>query len=44
MYSSGDLNKDLKEVIGSVYQEDVGRYVGYGQKEFKNPRWKFLFP
>lgn len=43
-YSSWELNQNLKEVIGSAYQEDVGRYVWYGQKEFKNPRWKFVLP
>lgn len=43
-YTTGELYQDLKAVIGDAYKEDVGRYVWYGQKEFKNPRRKFLLP
>jgi hypothetical protein len=31
-FSSGDLYTDLKKAV--VTNEDVGRYVGYGWKEF----------
>ena len=34
-----DLYKNLKEPPGSALNEDVGRYIGYGWKEFNNPWW-----
>jgi hypothetical protein len=54
--SSQDLYKNLQEAPGSAYNEDVGRYVGFGWKgspddvargipPFKNSRWaSFLKP
>lgn len=34
----------FRVVETSALGEDVGRYVGYGQKEFSNPWWWILFP
>ena len=36
-FNEEELNKDKKEAI--VGNEDVGRYVGYGQKEFSKGKW-----
>ena len=41
---TGELFKDLKKPIGSSYNEDNWRYVGYGSKDFWNPWWGFLVP
>lgn len=40
--STGDLYKNLKTPPGGSLNEDIGRYIGYGWKEFLNPRWGFL--
>jgi hypothetical protein len=48
--SEEELQEDLQEVKGSGLSEDVGRYIGYGRKEFtseKNnvyPLAKLFFP
>jgi hypothetical protein len=48
--SEAELQEDLQEVKGGGLSEDVGRYIGYGRKEFtreKNnvyPLVKLLFP
>jgi hypothetical protein len=48
--SEEELQEDLQEVKGSGLSEDVGRYIGYGRKEFtreKNnvyPFIKLFFP
>jgi len=34
----------LKEVIWSSYNEDNGRYEGYGNKDFGNVWWSFIVP
>ena len=41
---TGSLYKNLKKVIGSSYNEDNGRYVGYGSKNFWNVWWSFIVP
>lgn len=40
--SKEDLYKNLKEPPGSAFNEDVGRYIGYGRRTFNNPWWGFL--
>lgn len=37
-----DLYNNLLTAPGNAYDEDVGRYVGFGQKEFSNPWRGFL--
>jgi len=34
----------LKKTPGSNYNEDNGRYAGYGKKDFWNPWWSFIVP
>jgi hypothetical protein len=34
-----DLYKNLISSVSDSYTEDVGRYVGFGQKTFDNPWW-----
>jgi hypothetical protein len=34
VYSEEELNEGLQEVKGSGLSEDVGRYIGFGRKEF----------
>ena len=41
---TGYLFKDLKKDIWSAYNEDNGRYVGYGNKDFGSPWWAFIVP
>ena len=41
---TGDLFKDLKKDIWNAYNEDNGRYVGYGNRDFGNPWWSFIVP
>ena len=41
---TGVLFKDLKKTIWSSYNEDNGRYVWYGNKDFGNPWWSFIVP
>lgn len=40
--STEDLYKDLKTPPGNALNEDVGRYVGYGWRNFTNPWWGFV--
>ncbi|MFA7284323.1 MAG: hypothetical protein WC004_00675 [Candidatus Absconditabacterales bacterium] len=39
-----DLYSSLLAAPGDGYNEDVGRYVGFGQKSFANPRRSVLVP
>ncbi|HMT00724.1 MAG TPA: hypothetical protein PKC14_00200 [Candidatus Absconditabacterales bacterium] len=39
---TGSLYTGLRTAVGNGTYEDVGRYIGYGQKEFKNV-WRSVF-
>lgn len=40
--STQELYANLKSAPGSALNEDVGRYIGYGWRTFRDPWWGFL--
>ncbi|MBS8121456.1 hypothetical protein [Candidatus Vampirococcus lugosii] len=38
------LYENISKAPGDTYAEDVGRYIGYGQRKFKYPWWGIFFP
>lgn len=42
--STQDLYKSIKKIEDTTYQEDVGRYVWFWQRNFVDPWWGIMFP